>query len=96
MSDERKAPQRDAKIAEVAAEIAAPAEVGTLRLTEAALHSPAPPAGAEAAARHRALSAFAAARLTPRALHSEPWGGGAPAPSLSARLARFVRRFGGR
>lgn len=96
MSDERTASRRDAQIAEAVAEIAAPAESGTLRLAETALHSPAPPPEAEAAARHRALSAFEESRLTPRALHSVPWGGGASPSPLAALLARLVRRLWGR
>jgi len=95
VSDERPASRRDAQIAEVAAEIADPAQTGTLRLAEAALHSPTPPQEAEAAARGRALSAFAEARLTPRALHPEPWGGASPS-SLTERLSRLLRRLSGR
>lgn len=94
MSDERTPSRRDAQIAEVAAEMAAPASLGTLRLVEAALHSPAPPAEAEAEARDRALSAFEEACVTPRALHAESWG--EAAPSLATRLRRIVRRLWGR
>lgn len=91
MSDERTPARRDAQIAEVAAEMAAPAAFGTLRLAEAALRSPAPPAEAEAAARRRALSAFEDARLAPRPLHAEPWG--ETALPFVHRLSRLLRRL---
>jgi hypothetical protein len=94
VSDERTPSRRDAQIAEVAAqiaEVAAPAPFGTLRLVEAALHAPAPPAEAEEVARGRALSAFEESRLAPRALHAESWGE-SPVPLLT-RLGRFVCRL---